>query len=170
MLYFMEVVIREAREDDLEDVAALSRLVLQDTWEKYARDYYPRRALDFDLSVHNPDNYRKKLANPDVVYFVAVVDGKIVGVAMCGVWGDSGLASLKWICVHPSYQRRGIGSLLMERIIDFCKRRGCHKITLYTMPVLRPAINFYLKFGFVPETLLRKHWWGVDFVVMSKML
>jgi len=27
-----------------------------------------------------------------------------------------------------------------------------------------------MKFGPLPETCLRKHWWGVDFLVMSKTI
>ncbi len=36
--------------------------------------------------------------------------------------------------------------------------------------MLIPAINLYLKFGFVPEAFLRKEWWNVDFIKMSLWL
>jgi hypothetical protein len=46
------------------------------------------------------------------------------------------------------------------------KDLGCHKITLTT----EIASDFYEQLGYVKEGLLKKHWWGQDFAVMSKVL
>ncbi|MFQ6089727.1 MAG: GNAT family N-acetyltransferase [Candidatus Methanofastidiosia archaeon] len=70
----------------------------------------------------------------------------------------------------PRFQRNGIGSSLLDTVVRYCRKKGCHKISLNTLPVLRPALNFYLKKGFVPEAFLRKQWWKVDFIFMSKWL
>jgi len=81
-----------------------------------------------------------------------------------------GLALLEWICVHPTHQGKGIGEAILKHFIEYCKQQKCHKITLYTLPVLIPALKLYLKLGFVPEAYLHKEWWGVDFIKMSKWL
>jgi len=164
------VEIRELKSEDLEKVSRLSRLVLLDTWKKYARDYYPKKAVEFDVNAHNSDFYSRILKDPNVYCFIAEEEEEIVGVAIFRIFGKSGLANLVWIAVHPSFQRRGIGRKLLMKIIEQCESRKCHKIFLHTMPVLIPAINLYLKMGFKPEALLRKHWWGVDFIIMSKWL
>ncbi|MCK4439716.1 GNAT family N-acetyltransferase [Candidatus Bathyarchaeota archaeon] len=70
----------------------------------------------------------------------------------------------------PTYQKDSIGKALLEKVIEHCRAEGCHKITLYTLPFLIPAINLYLKYGFVPEAYLHKEWWNVDFMKMSKWL
>lgn len=105
---------------------------------------------------------------------MAEEDGNVVGVAtgtiLRGNEKEGGLARLGWICVHPAHQRGGIGRALLNRVIEHSKEQKCHKITLYTLPVLIPALNLYFKLGFVPEAYLQKEWWGVDFIKMSKWL
>jgi ribosomal protein S18 acetylase RimI-like enzyme len=156
-----------------EDTKAASRATKEamlDSWEKREKNYYPKEALDFDISVHSPKDYRDFL-RPETNYAcIAEQDNKIIGIAMVTIVGKSGLARLGWIGVHPSHQKRGVGTALLEDVVEHCKSRKCHKITLYTLPVLIPAINLYLKFGFVPETYLHKEWWNVDFIKMSKWL
>lgn len=101
---------------------------------------------------------------------VAEKNKAIVGIAFGEVVGESGLARLGWIGVHPKHQRQGIGKALLNEFVKKCKQKGCHKVTLYTLPVLIPAMNLYLKYGFVPEAYLRKEWWKVDFIKMSLWL
>ena len=88
--------------------------------------------------------------------FVAEENGEIVGIAMGRLVGESGLARLGWIGVHPTRQNKGIGRALLEKATEHCRAEGCHKITLYTSPVLIPAINLYLKYSFVPEAYLQR--------------
>ncbi|MFQ6068307.1 MAG: GNAT family N-acetyltransferase [Candidatus Bathyarchaeia archaeon] len=102
--------------------------------------------------------------------FVAEEKNTVIGVAVGRIVGKSGLARLGWIGVHPSHQRKGTGKALLKEVIKYCRNQGCHKLTLYTLPVLIPALNLYLKLGFVPEAYLRKEWWNVDFIKMSKWL
>jgi hypothetical protein len=33
-----------------------------------------------------------------------------------------------------------------------------------------PAVNLYMRLGFVPEAYLRREWWEVDFLKMSLWL
>lgn len=163
--------MRRIREDEVEEAARLSCTVLIDVWNTYVGNYCPKKALEEMLRwEHTPENCRRVLQDPHAFCFVAVTSGKIIGIVMGRVWGESGLAFLSWVGVHPDYQRRGVGTKLMREVLEYCKSRGCHKVTLYTMPVLRPAVNFYLKLGFVPEAYLHRHWWGADFIVMSKWL
>jgi len=102
--------------------------------------------------------------------YVAEEERTLLGTAAGRLFGKSGLARLGWIGVHPDHQRKGIGKALLKRVIRYCRDKGCHKLTLYTLPVLIPAVNLYLKLGFVPEAYLHKEWWNVDFIKMSKWL
>ena len=161
----------------VEDVGdAISVLVasFEDSWNRYERNYYPRKALEFDFSLWTPENYKKRIQESNDFLFVVEENGKIVGVAtgkmLRGEEREGGLALLSTICVHPSHQRRGSGAALLNHVLEYCEQQKCHKITLYTLPVLVPALHLYLKLGFVPEAYLRKEWWGIDFLKMSKWL
>ncbi len=168
------VIVREMKPEDAEESAKVSAEAMEDSWNRHERDYYPRKALEFDMSVHMSEKYIKGIQESNDFLFVGDENGKIVGVAvgtiLRGYEKVGGLARLGWICVHPSRQGKGIGEALLNRVVEYCKQQKCHKITLYTLPVLVPAVNLYLKFGFVPEAYLHKEWWGIDFIKMSKWL
>jgi len=157
----------------IEDVEGVSRVLWQtmlESWERLEKDYYPRRALEFDINHNSPEMLKQRFADSQNFGFVAEENNILIATALGKTIGESGLASLGWIGVHPDYQRKGIGKALLQRVIEYCKARGHHKIILYTLPALVPAINLYLKCGFVPEAYLRKEWWKVDFIKMSLWL
>jgi len=162
--------IREMRIEDAEEAAKIIRETMIDSWERLEKSYYPRHALEFDITRSSPDMLKQRFTDPQNFGFVAVENNGIVATARGNIVGESGLARLGWIGVHRSYQRKGIGKALLQRVIEHCKAKRCHKIILYTLPVLIPAINLYLKCDFVPEAYLRKEWWKVDFIKMSLWL
>jgi ribosomal protein S18 acetylase RimI-like enzyme len=160
--------------EDVEDAVGVLKASFEDSWNRYERNYYPRKALEFDFSKYTVENYGKKIQEPNDFLFVTEEDGKIVGVAVGGILRgnekEGGLALLSVICIHPLHQRKGLGEALLNHVLEYCKKQKCHKITLYTLPILVPALHLYLKLGFVPEAYLHKEWWGIDFLKMSKWL
>jgi len=163
-------LVRKMQSRDVKRASKVTREVMLESWEKREKDYYPRRALDFDMSTHSPEYYRTFLKADTNFVFVAEEKDEVIGLAQGSILGESGLARLIWMGVHSAHQNKGVGRALLEKVMEHCKSKGCHKITLYTLPVLTPAINLYLKCGFVPEAYLPKEWWGVDFIKMSKWL
>jgi ribosomal protein S18 acetylase RimI-like enzyme len=160
--------------EDAEDAVSVFVASFEDSWNRYERNYYPRKALEFDFSRNTPENYKKRIQEPNDFLFVVEEKGKVAGAAIGGILRgnekEGGLALLSGICIHPLHQRKGLGETLLNHVSNYCKQQKCHKITLYTLPVLVPALNLYLKLGFVPEAYLRKEWWGIDFLKMSKWL
>ena len=78
---------------------------------------------------------------------VAIEDGiKPVGFAI-STRVDSNLHLLE-IDVHPRYQRKGIGSALLERIISLAKDHGCEAVTLTTHKYVAWNVPWYEKHGF----------------------
>ncbi len=65
--------------------------------------------------------------NPGISY-VAVDDGKVVGVILCGHDGRRGI--VQHTCVSPDYRRRGIGETLLSLALDALKREGINKVLL----------------------------------------
>ncbi len=160
--------------EDVDDAVGVTLASFEESWNRYERDYYPRKALEFDFSRITPEYCRKRIQETNDFLFVAEEDGKIVGSAIGGIQRgndkEGGLALLTSICIHPLHQRKGLGEALLSHVLEYCRQQKCHKITLYTLPVLVPAVNLYLKLGFVPEAYLRKEWWNIDFLKMSKWL
>ncbi len=166
----MKVTIRRMRNKDIEGTIKAMRVAWDYSYETWEKDYYPREAHEFDLSQNTPENWDKSLADPCYFAFIALADGKIAGKVSGQVIGNSGFGMIRNIAVHPKYHRKGIGRMLVDAAINHLEKKGCHKVSLNTLPVLIPAINLYLKSGFVPEAYLAKQWWGVDFIYMSRWL
>ncbi|MEM3788353.1 MAG: GNAT family N-acetyltransferase [Candidatus Bathyarchaeia archaeon] len=167
-------MIRQMKVEDVVLAVKVSVDAMEDCWNRYEKDYYPKKALEFDKSLHTPENYVKRIRDDNELLFVAEDGGEIIGIAtgriLQGYEKEGGLAHLGWICVHPTHQSKGVGEAILKHFIEYCKQQKCHKITLYTLPVLISALKLYLKLGFVPEAYLHKEWWGVDFIKMSKWL
>lgn len=63
------------------------------------------------------------------------------------------------ICVHPNYQKKNLGSLLMEHLIDKIKDKNYVSVGLFVWGGNPTATEFYKKFGFkcAPAMELKKH-------------
>ena len=63
------------------------------------------------------------------------------------------------ICVHSDYQRQGIGSIVMNHLIDKIKDKEYISIGLFVWEGNESAVNFYgtLDFKKVTAMELKKH-------------
>jgi ribosomal protein S18 acetylase RimI-like enzyme len=104
-----------------------------------------------DGSPHNDPAtaIRNKLAVERDLFFVAVVEGVVVGTVMGGYDGHRG-----WIysvAVQPRHQRAGIGAALLRRVEQALRERGCLKINLQVRASNAAVIAFYQKLGYAIE-------------------
>ncbi len=84
-------------------------------------------------------------------YFVTVWDGtKLIGSGR--IMEDGIMCMLYDIGIHPEYQRKGIGSKIMERLIAQVKDKKYASIGLFAWEENPANIPFYEKFGFVRKT------------------
>ena len=82
-------------------------------------------------------------------FWVATVEEKMVGsIAIDGIHFDSKGAHLRWFIVAPENQGEGIGKILLEEAIQFCRRKRFNQIYLWTFAGLDGARHLYEKFGF----------------------
>lgn len=98
------------------------------------------------------------------ILFVAKADGVCVGVIIASFNAHIGI--VHWVFVRSGYRKQHIGSGLLKAVELEFRRVGCHKITLTT----EIAPEFYKNLGYTEEGLLKKHWWGKDFTILSKNL
>jgi len=163
------VLIREMKKEDIESSINLSIEVRVKTWEKYEKEVYPRKLLDEELKLYSYDTFLRFIGDENRYGFVAEDDGRIVGLAI-GRFDQGGISDLSWICTALEEQGKGIGKQLIQKVENYSKEKGCHKLFAYTTPNLITAVNLYLSSGFVQEAFLRKHWHKLDFLIMSKWL
>ena len=78
--------------------------------------------------------------------FVAIEDDIIVG-SIFGVFNGR-RAWINHLAIHPEYQKRGIGSKLLNATIKELKKRGATKVILGVSTSNLKAMEFYYKNGF----------------------
>ena len=89
---------------------------------------------------------RKKIDYQPELFFVALLDGRVVGSVMAGYEGHRGW--LNYLAVLPEYQRRGYGRKLVEKAVAELKKLGCLKVNLEVRKSNSSVIDFYLHLGF----------------------
>lgn len=104
-----------------------------------------------DEAPHNQPEVaiRDKLAVQRELFFVARLDGRVVGTIMAGYDGHRG-----WIyrvAVAPEVRRRGIGSALMRHAEQALKDRGCPKVNLQVHSANAGVAAFYEALGYAVE-------------------
>lgn len=101
--------------------------------------------------------------------FICQIEDEIVGYidSLVGRWG---VGHISGIYVRPEHRRKGIGGLLMEKILDRFRMNDCHKARLEVFADDQGAIKFYSRYEFVQEGYLQKDQARRDIVIMSRFL
>lgn len=91
-------------------------------------------------------------AGPGAAYFVAEVDGIVVGGGGIGPLdgGDPAVCELRKMYLHPSARGRGLGRGLLEECLDAARRLGYRECYLETLAQMERARDLYRRFGFLP--------------------
>jgi len=98
------------------------------------------------------EDIQRKLAFQPDLFFIALLDGKVVGSIMVGYEGHRGW--LNYLAVLPEHQKRGYGRKLVERAVDELKRLGCLKVNLQVRRSNVSAVEFYKHLGFKDDDVV----------------
>jgi len=103
----------------------------------------------------------------DKLYLCAIVDNRVVGYA--GLWQTLLEGHITNIAVLPPFQRKGIGSLLLSRLIDAGISRGITKFILEVRESNHAAISLYERFGFQVTGIIKGYYYdnGEDALTMA---
>ena len=119
---------------------------------KYNQDY--QKALvelwrECNLIVPQNDaieDIQRKLEFQPELFFVALLDGKLIGSVMAGYEGHRGW--LNYLAVLPNHQNKGYGRKLVERAITELEKLGCLKLNVQIRESNISAVRFYERLGF----------------------
>lgn len=118
----------------------------------------PILSSDFD-TFWNKHVLKSELENPSSTYFVAKNKFEIVGFA--GIWRSVDDVHITDIVVKKDFRNNGIGSLLLEKLIEVAKEENYKYITLEVNNKNTIAQKLYLKYNF-KEVGKRKNYYGTD--------
>jgi GNAT superfamily N-acetyltransferase len=89
--------------------------------------------------------------NPKHETFAAMMGDQYVGYVRITI--NSGVCYLDEILVAKKARRGGIGRSLLKFLEAYCRKRGCHKLSLQTSEQHKEALAFYERMGFLREAV-----------------
>lgn len=133
----MEVTFREMKKKDIPEVIALCNEVFEE-----------ETSLEYAMKI-----YKKHRKDPNQIYIVGVVDGKIV--AHCKVSVIQTIyekmnvyAILNHVGVKKEYRRHGIATKMLDVAFNIAKEHGCKMVELWSNNVRTAAHACYYNYGF----------------------
>ena len=151
---YLHITVRPMEERDLPAVLEVENLCFKKPWEK----------KDFLYEMHeNP------YSNPWVLELGNTDESIVSVVGFCVYWQTFDSATICQIAVHPTLQRKQLGSVMMDEIITDCFAKRVQTLTLEVRKSNIKAINFYKKHGF-EEIVIKPHYYddGEDAIYMSR--
>ena len=126
----------------------------------------PNFETEFD-KFWNISTLKNDFANPNSTYIIATLDDKIVGFA--GFLKICDEVNIMNIVTKVDKRHLGIGSKLMQALIDEAKKQNLTSITLEVNDKNFQAIKLYEKFGFKRIGLRKKYYNNTDDAIIMSL-
>ena len=101
-------------------------------------------------------SFKNELGNPDRIFLVALLEGKVVGYG--GIWLIIDEAHVTTVAVAAEHRQKGIGRRLMIELLERAKSEGMTCSTLEVRASNNPALNLYAELGY-KDTARRKKYY-----------
>jgi ribosomal-protein-alanine N-acetyltransferase len=131
-----EILLRKMQATDIPEVLKIERISFTTSWSENA----------FLKEIHKLYSLTK----------VAVLGDKVIGYICANYIMDEG--HIMNLAVHHNFRRRGIGTKLVEEILDELKENDCRYIYLEVRFSNLRARNFYERFGFRVAGIRRNYY------------
>lgn len=144
------VVIHPFTRKDIADAVNLEKSCFSNPWSKKA--------------------FEEALDNRNSCFFAAEQNGKFVGFA--GLYSVFGEGYIYNIAVCDNCRGKGIGTALMQKLLDYSKEKGLEFLSLEVRYSNASAIKLYEKCGF-KHTGIRKNFYdkpSEDGIIMTKLI
>lgn len=114
-----------------------------------------------------PSILKSELESENSSYIVAKKNEKIIGFA--GIWISPIDVEITNIVTKKTERKKGIGSLLLEKLIEMAKEIGRDNISLEVNENNAAAKCLYEKYGFEVQGIRKKYYNGKDnAIIMTK--
>ncbi len=121
---------------------------------------------DFD-EFWTPNILKSELQSENSKYIVAKKENEIVGFA--GIWISPIDVEITNIVTKKTERKKGIGSLLLEKLIEMAKETKRNNISLEVNENNIAAGLLYQKYGFEVVGIRKKYYYGKDnAIIMTK--
>lgn len=165
----MTVHLRAACDEDIAAITAIYAVEVTDFVNTY--EYEVPDAAEMQRRMHD-------IVGRGFPYIVAIVDGQVAGYAYANTYRAR--IAYQWtvensVYVDAAFQGRGVGTALMQGLIDACVARGYRQmVAVIGEPSNTASIKLHERFGFhlvgVFRGLGRKHGRWLDTVQMQRAL
>lgn len=122
----------------------------------------------FPTDAWSRDIMLAELASPHTLYLVVHSDDELVAYAGLSAPSGAEQADIQTIAVDDTHRRLGIGTLLVQQLLDAARARGAREVFLEVRADNPAARTLYERHGFT-EVAVRPRYYqpdGVDAVVM----
>jgi ribosomal protein S18 acetylase RimI-like enzyme len=153
----MNWMIRLASRKDVPQIAALHNRFLQD--RSFIQKRVPSICECSTITIRVKDiekSILQEMKDPAYTHVVAIDQEKVVGyLVLIEIEEMDDLlkppySSIDTIEIHPDYQNKGLGQVLMDEAIRIAKEKHHYYIDLNVWVFNDPAIHLYSKNGFIP--------------------
>ena len=148
------------------EIALEEKIQIQPMVESDIVSISPNFEIDFD-KFWNINNLKNDFSNPNSTYFTAKIGDEIVGFAGFLVICDE--ANIMNIVTKSSKRNIGIGTKLLNTLIDSAKKQGLKSITLEVNANNCTAIHLYEKFEFKRIGLRKKYYNNTDDAIIMSL-
>ena len=149
----LPIRIRQYESADVEQVHEINQLSLEISFRFYYDLFHKTEPELFLVAEHE-----KK-----IIGFILVKDGEN--------FGEKSTAIIYAIAVSPNYRSSGIGSQLINALIDVLREKHIKKLFLHVRVGNESAIKFYLNLGFTKLQRIKEFYsWGEDAHRMVKII
>jgi GNAT superfamily N-acetyltransferase len=153
---------RPAGPDDLHDLVSLAQMAIEEKRTQRGGELWARRERRRDPL---DESLRASIGAPDQEVAVGTLDGTVVGYGAVRIelLPDGGqLGIIEDLFVDPGCRAVGVGEVLMNHLVDWCRRRGCFGVDSVALPGDRQTKNFFESFGLVARAIVVHRRFDVD--------
>jgi len=130
------------------NVERICELAAEIWWQHYPDIIGPGQIEYMLKQRYAPAVVRAELRRRDLWWDKLLANGRIIGFASYFLSDRRGEMKLDKLYVHPGFQRRGYGGMLIRRASSRAREEGCSGLILAVNKHNRHAIAAYLKHGF----------------------
>lgn len=130
-----------------------------------------KRCYELDLKSikhWNQNQWKNELENDFVTAMGIFFNNSILGLCVFHKIHDE--AEIRYLSVHPSFKRRGLGKKLIYKIFKKCKNENINEIFLEVSLKNKQALNFYDYLGFETIGIRKKYYKDGSDALLKKIM